>query len=320
MASKNKKSKPTGGHTSVSNISQAASEFPEVTSSVSRQPSEGVNPKTTKPRADGAEAVKGFKTKLAPEAAVAEIAAPDTSKLKDIGEASFGPPPPLAETVHGPDDRVRITTTSSYPWRVHASLLITAADGSRWIGTAWFISPRTLITAGHCVYIKNSGVPGRDGWVRSIDVMPGRNGTSLPYGTARSSNLRAVTGWTNSGDENFDYGAIILPNDLGNRTGWIGFGVYSDSDLVASVGNISGYPGDKPSGTQWYDARRIDSVNTRKVYYDIDTMGGQSGSAVYRIINGARYAIAIHAYGGATTNSGTRINRPVYDNLIAWRA
>jgi V8-like Glu-specific endopeptidase len=198
--------------------------------------------------------------------------------------------------------------------------LITAADGSRWIGTAWFISQRTLITAGHCVYIKNSGVPGRDGWVRSIDVMPGRNGSSLPYGTARSSNLRAVTGWTNSGDENFDYGAIILPNDLGNRTGWIGFGVYSDSDLVASVGNISGYPGDKPSGTQWYDARRIDSVNTRKVYYDIDTMGGQSGSAVYRIINGARYAIAIHAYGGATTNSGTRINRPVYDNLVAWRA
>jgi V8-like Glu-specific endopeptidase len=319
MASKTKKSKPAGGHTSVSNISQAPSEFPEVTRSVSKQPSEGVNPKTTKTRPDGAEAVKGFKAKLAPEAAAAEIAAPDTSKLKDIGEASFGPPPPLAETVHGPDDRVRITTTGSYPWRIHASLLITAADGSRWVGTAWFISPRTLITAGHCVYIKNSGVPGRDGWVRSIDVMPGRNGSSLPYGTARSSDFRATTGWTGSGDENFDYGAIILPTDLGNKTGWIGFGVYSDAELAASVGNISGYPGDKPSGTQWYDARRIDSVNTRKVYYDIDTMGGQSGSAVYRIINGARIAIAIHAYGGATTNSGTRINRPVYDNLVAWR-
>ena len=48
-------------------------------------------------------------------------------------------------------------------------------------------------------------------------------------------------------------------------------------------------------------------VNTRKVYYDIDTFGGQSGSAVYRIIGGKRYGIAIHAYGGATTNSGTRV-------------
>lgn len=320
MAKKKTKSTPTGGHTPISNISEEASAFPEITSSASKPPAEGKNPKTVKPRADGAESVKGFKTKLSAEAAQAEIAAPDTSNLKDIGEASFGPPPPLAETVHGPDDRVRITNTDVYPWRVHASLLITAADGSRWIGTGWFISPRTLITAGHVVYIKNSGVPGRDGWARSIDVMPGRNGSSLPYGSVRSSNLRSVTGWTNSGDENFDYGAIIIPTNLGDTTGWFGFGVYSDADLVASVGNISGYPGDKPAGTQWYDARRIASVNTRKVHYDIDTVGGQSGSAVYRIIGGGRFAVAIHAYGGATTNSGTRINRPVYDNMIAWRA
>ena len=46
-----------------------------------------------------------------------------------------------------------------YPWRVHASLLITAADGSNWIGTGWFVSPRVLVTAGHCVFIKGSGVP-----------------------------------------------------------------------------------------------------------------------------------------------------------------
>ncbi len=99
-----------------------------------------------------------------------------------------------------------------------------------------------------------------------------------------------------------------------------GFGVYPDAELLASVGNISGYPGDKPAGTQWYDARKIASVNVRKVYYDIDTFGGQSGSAVYRIINGGRFAIAIHAYGGATTNSGTRIVKPVFDNMVAWKA
>ncbi len=52
------------------------------------------------------------------------------------------------------------------------------------------------------------------------------------------------------------------------------------------------------------------SVGARKVYYDIDTFGGQSGSAVYRIINGSRYGIAIHAYGGATSNNGTRIVSP----------
>jgi len=320
MATRKKETTPTGGHTPISSLSKEAAEAPTPKASVSRPPAEGKDPKTPKPRADGSEGVKGFKLKLTESAMAESFRAPSTSKLRDIGEASFGPPPPRAETVHGPDDRVKITTTNVYPWRAHASLLITAADGSGWIGTGWFIGPHTLMTAGHVVYIKNSGVPGRDGWVRSIEVMPGRNGSSLPYGKVTSKNFRSVTGWANSGDENFDYGAIIIPTNLGNTTGWFGFGVFSDSDLTSSVGNISGYPGDKPAGTQWYDAHRIASVNARKVYYDIDTFGGQSGSAVYRIMTGGRYAIAIHAYGGATTNSGTRIVKPVFDNMVAWKA
>jgi glutamyl endopeptidase len=79
-------------------------------------------------------------------------------------------------------------------------------------------------------------------------------------------------------------------------------------------------PGDKPAGTQWYHWRQVASVNSRKVYYAIDTAGGQSGSAVYRIISGGHYGIAIHAYGGATANSGTRIVQPVFNNLVAWKA
>jgi glutamyl endopeptidase len=254
------------------------------------------------------------------EAAPADLWTPPTVDLLDVAIASFGPPPPIAETVHGPDDRVRITNTAAYPWRVHASLVITAQDNSTWIGTGWFIGPHTLITAGHCVFIKNSGVPGRDGWAKTIDVMPGRNEAVLPYGSMRSTSFRAVTGWTNTGDQRYDYGAIILPSDLGNSVGWFGFGVYSDADLGASTLNISGYPGDKPAGQQWYDSHGVAAVDSHKVHYDIDTVGGQSGSAVYRVIGGRRFGVAIHAYGGATTNSGTRINTAVYNNLNAWRA
>lgn len=56
------------------------------------------------------------------------------------------------------------------------------------------------------------------------------------------------------------------------------------------------------------------------MYYDIDTAGGQSGSSVYRIDNGNRYGFAIHAYGGARVNSGTRFTTPVYNNYVAWKA
>lgn len=315
MAAKTKILKQTGGHAPVSNQAEDAAEA--AAKPVSIPPSEGPNPRTVAAK-EGREPVIGHKHLEVVEAEM--FTAPESKTLRDIGEASFGPPPPSAETVHGPDNRVRITATNVYPWRVHASLLITAADNSMWIGTGWFIGGHTLMTAGHVVYIKNSGVPGRDGWVKKIQVMPGRNAASLPYGSVTSTSFRSVTGWTGSGDQNFDYGAIIIPTELGSTVGWFGFGVYSDAALVASTGNISGYPGDKPSGTQWYDSRKIASVNSRKVYYDIDTAGGQSGSAVYRIINGQRYAFAIHAYGGATTNSGTRIVTPVFNNMVAWRA
>ena len=58
--------------------------------------------------------------------------------------------------------------------------------------------------------------------------------------------------------------AIVLGESLGDRTGWFGFGNWPSLDGVHA--NISGYPGDKPAGTQWYAARKIDSASmTRKI-------------------------------------------------------
>ncbi|MCW4464800.1 serine protease [Glutamicibacter sp. MNS18] len=264
---------------------------------------------------DGYESVPGYTLPAAGDFE-ASVRAAFEEDLPDIGVASFGM---LPQTVHGTDDRVRISPASGYPWRAHASLLITARDGARYIGTGWFVGPRTLITAGHCVFIRNSGNPARDGWVQSVQVAPGRDAASYPYGTAWATGLRSVTGWTVNGNADYDYGAIILGSNLGSTTGWLGAANYSDATLLASTGNLSGYPGDKPSGTQWYHARRIHSVTARKVYYDIDTFGGQSGSAVYVLNNGARYAVAVHAYGGSV-NSGTRINAEVLNNIVQWRA
>ena len=181
------------GHTPVASSPQP-DDF-EIDKLVSSPPGGGAGPAPAPGADDGAESIDGRRTTLEAN----RVFMAPTAGVKDIGEASFGPPPNRAETVHGPDDRVQIHNTSVYPWRVHASLLITAADNSLWSGTGWFVGPSTLITAGHVVYIKNSGVPGRDGWVKQISVMPGRNGASLPYGAVTSSNFRSVLGWTRDG-------------------------------------------------------------------------------------------------------------------------
>ncbi len=235
----------------------------------------------------------------------------------DIGVASFEEGDGSAVAVIGSDDREQVTQTEQYPWRAIASLRITARDGSLWIGTGWFISPRTLVTAGHCVFITGTN-PNRTGWVSSIDVMPGRNGFLKPLGTLTSKTFWSVRGWTEKGDQNQDYGAIILDQPFGVHTGWFGYGVFDDSKLVGVQAHVAGYPGDKPSGTLWHHTLPIASVGPPKVFYAIDTAGGQSGAAVYLLENNLPVAVAVHAYGGAVSNSGTRINSAVYQNLRQW--
>ena len=276
-------------------------------------PSPGTVDKAANPQ-DGVEAVGAVHT----ESSV-EPSAPDVV-LPDIGRASFADPGLDLETVHGTDTRTRVQPTDVYPWSATASLLITARDGSQWIGTGWFIRPRTLVTAGHCVYINQSGVPGRDGWVRSIEVMPGRDATTLPFGAVTSTEFWTVQGWIDDGDENYDYGAIIVPTPVGETVGNFGFGVLSDDELDGAVAQHRGYPGDKPPGTLWYDSHRWRGRPPPRCTMTSTPMGGQSGAAAYRINDDKRVAVAIHAYGGATTNSGTRISPPVYNNMTAWKA
>src|SRR5215212_9593809 len=110
MESTKTESQPTGAHTPVSNLPTEAGQTSEVGKPVSTPPAEGTNPRTVKSKEEGIEAVEGFKLRMeVTEESLPELyTAPDVSNLRDIGEASFGPPPPEAETVHGPDDRVQI--------------------------------------------------------------------------------------------------------------------------------------------------------------------------------------------------------------------
>ncbi|MEM1450394.1 MAG: serine protease [Planctomycetota bacterium] len=219
------------------------------------------------------------------------------------------------ESVCGRDDRVQVTSVTRIPWRMICQLLITRSDGQQSRCTGWFISPRTVMTAGHCVFSHSGG-----GWARSIEVVPGMNGSFRPYGSATGTRFHSVKGWTKSRKPSHDYGCIILPKSapLGNKTGWFGFAALSKKSLKNLLVNNSGYPGDKAFGTQWYNAGRITRVTSRRLEYMLDTAGGQSGSPTWRTKSGKRHAIGIHAYGGCP-NKSTRINKAVFDNMKSWK-
>lgn len=222
-------------------------------------------------------------------------------------------------SVIGNDTRVRKSPATSYPYRANAFLVVTFPSGGGTC-TGWFIGPRTLMTAGHCVYnIDNNE------WATSIVVYPGRDAGSSPYGSASACMLWSVNGWVNSENTNYDYGAIILPSNkkLGNTVGWYGFfwtgnGASLDEDKV----RVYGYPGDKPYGEQWGGKGKIKTVYSRKLHHSVDTAAGESGSAVYETRTNGPYANSIHTngvYGTSSYNRSTRINQGVFNNMVNWK-
>ena len=212
------------------------------------------------------------------------------------------------ESIIGTDSRYQITNTTVYPYRAIAK--ITSSIGGC---TGWLINANTVVTAGHCLY--------NGSWATNVVVYPGRNGTSSPYGSCGYTRLYSVSGWTSSRSPEYDYGAIKLNCSIGNTTGWFGYR-WQSASLTGQPSYISGYPGDKPSGTQWRSDDSVRITETRRLFYANDTYGGHSGSPVWN--NGASCStcgIAIHAYGVGSNgyNGGTRITEAVYNNLTTWK-
>jgi glutamyl endopeptidase len=274
----------------------------------------------------GAAAVRGETELGLPPPTTPEAKPADEGPLLDAWHASFstsvtiallkkrdGGPEFMPEMVFLDDDRKQVTDTRQFPWKCICSLLITAADGTHWVGSGWLAGPRTVITAGHCVFLH-----GRGGWAQKVEVYPGRNGGDTSPGSFTSTNLKSVTGWTNQKSALFDYGAILL--DAPTGLGFFAYGVYDTPALHGLTVNVFGYPADKPQGTLWGTARRLTDVLPQKLVYNASTYGGQSGSPVFEKKGNQRTVLGIHNYGDVSGNSATRITDAVFDDLDAWKS
>ena len=68
-------------------------------------------------------------------------------------------------------------------------------------------------------------------------------------------------------------------------------------------------------------------LQPRRVFYRLDTAGGQSGSPVWRRVNAkcTHCGVAVHAYGTygsgpfKKNNHGTRIINAVFQNITKWK-
>lgn len=226
----------------------------------------------------------------------------DVAPGVDGALAVAAPSPNSPGLIIGTDDRIPLNGTRTFPFR--ATTLITFDTGSGGARcTGFLVSADTVATAGHCV------APGGTGAfypVSSFRVSPGAEGASHPYGTCRARAIGTASAWLATAPTTSDYGAIKLDCTVGNNTGW--FGLSSAETATGARVFTDGYPGDKPE-THWFSQGNVTASSPSLLFYDNDTVGGQSGSPVW---NGSRCgvcAVAIHTTGSPSPpfNHGTRI-------------
>ncbi len=114
----------------------------------------------------------------------------------------------------------------------------------------------------------------------------------------------------------FDFGIIVMPRPFEGLPGLFTLSALDDAALqrVRShrVLHIAGFPGDKPLGTMWQHAERLDLIGPQALHYSVDTCPGHSGSPVWvqRDRDRPVEVIAVHVAGPTPHAEGAWGCRP----------
>lgn len=205
------------------------------------------------------------------------------------------------ELVIHPDNRSPYIP-NTYPYSIVGRLFVwhnaATPNWSGW-GTASLLGARTILTASHVVPWNSPN------W-KALFV-PGYYGGGSIHGAWASSWVTDVRGYR-AHAQGDDIAVLRLNTPLGSSLGTFGFLTYDPAWEDQNIFTLPGYPWDKDSGNKpWVHLNFpiIDDDNDGaglELEYRADTEGGQSGSPVYRWLNGAPWVVGTHS--GSEDNPG----------------
>lgn len=186
-------------------------------------------------------------------------------------------------------------------------------------GTGFMIDDYTVLTAAHVVTLENKDVE-----LKKIIVNAGYKDGKATLGTARVIKTYVLPEWLKTRYHYYDMALLILDQPLGKKLGKLKI---IDKSEIGEIISTSGYPGSNKKskdrikrGNQYYSSGTIVKINDYKLYYDLDTEKGQSGSPVF---NSNNDVIAIHTKGfsehsNIRLNSGSRLSSKNIEKIKEW--
>lgn len=206
----------------------------------------------------------------------------------------------------GIDDRTRVDPQTWWALRASGK---TYSPGYEC--TLGIIGRHTAITAGHCVYKKGQGwTPPQVALGADLNASGQRIWPQGYYYPAFWTTNAWVSDPT---DRDWDFALLDFGSSSVGYTvgGW--FGVRSPPDNDVGYRNVSGYPGEKPNPTQWFQVYwgglAVISGGDQMYFYN-DVTPGQSGSCIF---DGDYYCLGIFVSQSTSYNKARRWNTTTYN-------
>ncbi|PGC46198.1 glutamyl endopeptidase [Bacillus toyonensis] len=222
------------------------------------------------------------------------------------------------EVVFGTDTRNKVSDTSTQPYRSISYISTSFSDGD-YMCTGTVIGKDTVLTNAHCVYDTDTKQYLKTGY-----IIPALNDSHYSYGYYNIESYSVPSGYINSGGSSeYDFAVMKVSTNGGSHIGDVvgSLGIKQVSNIKDTGIKVYGYPGDKAQNTgsvsQWGASGSILQENSSLAFYEIDTYGGQSGSAM---LNSSNQIIGVHNGGYdlsgnevIDSNGGPKMVKPMYD-------
>ena len=222
--------------------------------------------------------------------------------------------------IFGEDDRESVSgPLTDPPYSGISQVVSRFPDGTVVQGSGVLVGPNDVLTAAHVVYSEEYG-----GWANAVQVTPGRNGQTKPFGTVAGSEVSAPQEWTAGRSFGSDYGLIGLDRPMGYRTGWLDWSTECADGACADERVTSlGYPGDQGGTTLFSTSGTIDRQSQGVLYFDddLDAKPGQSGSPIF--LNSANalesvVGLVSHQLIQPDENGVLALTSEITDDLASW--